>query len=310
MDKDEEVANKSAHLTMGNHQLVIITKLLQVVGNMRHIDELFLWLSHITIQRLNVQVVQFWAMQVDTTGQMSSELRTTACQNTALPQHVVINKTLAEITGRLLNKQRSVPPQSIGNTFSLQHMNLFARYNLNYWASHYMSNPILLPPAKNDFSNGKAATPLAITVSLFLQNMPSPRLMPTLSSILEQIIPIAKSHRLLLTTDSPAQDIRLSNQQSGAYLVLSELIPRRSQEANRPMVNNPFTSSVVIRDKKARHLYFAIDGHKNVAELSNLTQLNKQEIYTALCLLLTQHHIYLYEPGGLRVDSAQLLKTL
>ncbi len=139
----------SMHRIMGNHQLIIITRLLQCVETMQNIDELFAWLSEMMMQRMDIQVVQFWAMQNYSNGQVSCDLRTTTQQNTSLPQHIVINQPLADTVEHLLNKRQSVVPQPVKNIFSQYLSNLLMRYNLNYWACHFMSNNILLPPTNN-----------------------------------------------------------------------------------------------------------------------------------------------------------------
>src|SRR5437868_3548794 len=54
-------------INVGHQQLAIITQLLQMSVNMRHIDEMFLWLSHSIGQRLNVDVLQLWSYQAHTT---------------------------------------------------------------------------------------------------------------------------------------------------------------------------------------------------------------------------------------------------
>ena len=76
-------------------------------------------------------------------------------------------------------------------------------------------------------------------------------------------------------------------------LTLNKLIPHRSEDANLMSSSNPLSRSVVISDKQARRLYAAIDGQKNVEELSTVTNLDVKEVSKALQLLLDQHLIYL-----------------
>ncbi len=61
----------------------------------------------------------------------------------------------------------------------------------------------------------------------------------------------------------------------------------------------------LIQDKNARRLYLQIDGHKNIGELVYLTQLNIQEFYAALCLLLAQKCIQLFEARGYAGQNLQ-----
>jgi hypothetical protein len=58
----------------------------------------------------------------------------------------------------------------------------------------------MLPPAMGQYSERKKVyTPLTMVASLFMQQSPSPRLLPTIGHILEQTIMIAKKRGLLLT---------------------------------------------------------------------------------------------------------------
>src|SRR5437660_4816769 len=185
MANNEDGAH-SQRIDGGNQQLVIITQLLQMSVNMRHIDEMFLWLSHIIGQRLNVDVIQFWAYQAHVTGQYSAELRATASQNTLFPLHVVNNTQVAEIVRDLLTERSGVNPQPVASVFSSRQADLLTRYNLHYWACFFLGSGELLPPLmSNDPTHGAIPTPLSMVVSLFTQQMPHPHLMPTIKRIME-----------------------------------------------------------------------------------------------------------------------------
>ena len=69
------------------------------------------------------------------------------------------------------------------------------------------------------------------------------------------------------------------------------------------LLNNPFGSSAVIPDKRARRIYAAIDGHANIGALCKSTGMNIKEAYIALRLLLDQQRIDLYEPEGQLVNT-------
>src|SRR5690242_6625128 len=66
---------------IGNHQLVIITHLLQVALSLQHIDELFIWLAQSMEERLNIQLIQFWANQAYLNGVSAPKLRARARHN-------------------------------------------------------------------------------------------------------------------------------------------------------------------------------------------------------------------------------------
>ena len=293
---------------MGNHQLIIITRLLQVVETMENIDELFEWLAEMIMQRMNVQVVQFWAMQAYMHGRVSCELRSMACQNAVLPQHLVVNQALVDTVEQLLNKRQSVAPRLVSNTFSQYYSKLLMRYNLNYWACHFMSNTILLPPASDDSSYEKVATPLTVGITVFLQHPPSSRLVPTLTHILEHALPIAGSRGLLKVTPPTKQGLQLAiSQSTGKRPVLTEFTPYRIQTDYT--TKHASIDETIIRDKNARHLYLAIDGHKNISELASVMRLNTREFYAALSLLLAQKRIQIFEPGERTSTSLQSLQS-
>src|SRR4051794_7830569 len=102
--------NYSLQPSMGNHQLVVISQLLQVIGNMRHIDDLFLWLVHTLSRRLGIDVIQFWALQNHIGGQVTLELRSTVSQNLKLPQYVVINPDVMGAVRHILKERSGLMP--------------------------------------------------------------------------------------------------------------------------------------------------------------------------------------------------------
>jgi hypothetical protein len=292
-------AHTSMCKIMGNHQLVIITRLLEVVETLQSMDDLFAWLADMMMQRMDVQVVQFWTMQNYSSGRVGYELRTAVQQSTSLPQHIVINQPLADIVERLLNKRQSVVPQSVSKIFSPYLGNLLMRYNLNYWACQFMGSSILLAPANNDFSCEKVATPLTLAVTIFSQHTPSSRLLPTISHILEHALAIARSHGLLAISPHVERGLALNSRRyTENHLLPTEFIPCRTQTIIATNRNTLTGSETLIQDKNARRLYLEIDEKKNIGELAYTTQLNIQEFYAALCLLLAQKRIQLFEVKG------------
>jgi hypothetical protein len=276
--------------------------------NMRHIDEMFLWLSHMIGQRLNVDVLQFWSYQAHSTGQYSAELRATANQNTLFPLHVVNNAQVAEIVRDLLAERSGVNPQPAANIFSSRQADLLSRYNLHYWASCFLGSGELLPPLMStDPTQGAIPTPLSMVVSLFSQQLPHQNLLPTIKRILEQALSIAKNRGLVSAVSNPISGSLATNRTQPKQFTFNDLIPHSAQDVDAMQADNPFADSVVISDKKARQLYFAIDGKKSVAELANSTSMDQPELSSALQFLLKQKHIRLYEPSGKVIDGSQFL---
>ncbi len=306
MDGNEDFSTHSHRPGGGNPQLVIITQLLQIVTNMQHIDELFLWLSHSIGQRLNIPVIQLWANQAHTTGQYSTELRVVASQNSSLPLHVINNVQVAEVVKGLLSERHGVRSQPVGSIFLLPQADLLTRYNLHYWESTFLSNSALLPPMSNDVSSGALPTPLAMIASLFTHQPSNANLLATVTRILEYALSIAKNRGLLLDAANSSLSFSASSVKNRAqpqHYELNDLIPHRAQSMDAIQANNPLASAVVISDKQTRRLYSLIDGRKSIAELLDMTQVDQQEFTAALRWLLKQKLIRLHDPKGKPVDS-------
>jgi len=302
---------QSPRIGSGNQQLVIITQLLQMSVNMRHVDEMFLWLSHIMGQRLNIDVLQFWAHQGHITGHFSTELRAAASQNTLFPLHVVNNAQVAEIIRDMLTERSVSNPQPVTSVFSSRQADLLTRYNLHYWASCFLGNNELLPPLmSNDPTHGAIPTPLMMVVSLFTQQMPHPNLLSTIKRILEHALSIAKNRGLLTSMPNSLAGNLANNRVPSKQLTLNELIPHWVQDVEAMQADNPFAAGVVIADKKARQLYFAMDGKKSIAELADSARMDQQEMNSALRFLLKQKHIRLHESNGKAIDSSHFFELM
>jgi hypothetical protein len=92
--------------------------------------------------------------------------------------------------------------------------------------------------------------------------------------------------------------------------VLSDLVPRRTENNDLMTTSNPLTSHVVITDKLARRLYREIDGQKNVQELCDVARLDVQTVLQGLRILLNERHIELLDASGKPVDGSLLLNNL
>src|SRR5258708_3680909 len=238
--------------TMGNQQLVIITQLLQVVDTFQHIDDLFSWLSQMFIRRMDIQVLQFWAQQEQIIGPHSTQLRTMAYQNRALPYHVVANSYISGAIEQVLKNQQGIMPRSISNIFSPSQVDLLVRNDLNYWGCYFLSNSALMPSAKNDGAAQKVMTPLKMAVPLFFQKRPQSRAITTLSYILEQSVSIAKNHGLLIPATEPTTTAHIPSYAPRIVPPLAELIPDHSKET---AAHPNFNVTTAIPDKQARRLY-------------------------------------------------------
>lgn len=309
---ENSVEDMNSHqIDNGYQQLAIITQLLQMSGNMRHIDEMFLWLSHCIGQRLHIDVLQLWTNQAHTTGQYSAELRVTASQNTWFPLQVVNNAQVAEVVRDVFTQESGVSPQSVRSIFSLPQADLLTRYNLHYWACLFLkSNTLLPPPMSTEPSDRAIPTPLTMVISLFTEQALDPNLLPTISHILEHALAIARNRGLLSNAVKPTFSNPADYPVQSRQFMLNDLIPRWRQSIEMMQANNPLANTAPITDKSARQLYFAIDGKKSITELANIFQSDQQELHSALQFLLEQKLIQLYDPNGKAIDSLLFIKQL
>src|SRR5260370_15831933 len=246
MENNQE--GMDAHqIDISRQQLAIITQLLQMSVNMRHIDEMFLWLSHTIGQRLNIDVLQLWSYQAHTSGQYSAELRVTASQNTLFPLQVVNNEQVAEIVRDLFTQQSGVSPQSVTSVFSLPQADLLTRYDLHYWACLFISSNALLPPLmSNDLSHEAISSPLAMVVSLFTQQVLNPDLLPAIKHILEHALSIAKNRGLLSSVAKLSPGNSINNRVQLQQLRRDEPITRSKQNIQAMQANNPLANATPI----------------------------------------------------------------
>jgi hypothetical protein len=292
--------------------LVITAQLFQVAANMQHVDELFLWLANVSVQNLDIQVVQFWGLQTKRTGQVFTQLRTLVFQDDSLPQHVVTNSQVVTTAGNILIQRRGFMIQKVGGLFSSFQAELLARYGLYYCSCFFLSSNLLLPPVYNQFSHAEdLPMPLSLAVLVFLRQVPLQNTLSGLNLVLEQAIQIAGNNGLLLPPGSTSTH-SLSNgyPQQEMPLVLTELIPHRLEDDTLLKSSNPFASSDIITDKQARRLYNAIDGHRAVKEICEMTGMDLTEAQRALKILIAHHRIQFHRPGGQSVDGSELLDVL
>ncbi len=312
MENEEKLALTSS-LHTGKQQLVITTQLVRASMNMHHIDEMLTWLANMIVQNLHVQVMQFWANQASSTDQTFVILRTTVCQDTSLPQSIVVNAHVAQVIARLISEQHSATLQPVNSAFSLHQANLFRRYGLNYWFSCFLTSDALLPPPVSDnFFAGNIATPLAMVAVLFWRQLPPQNLVTSALYILEQAVATAKRRGLLLApvTNVAIQAMRsVNSEQQHPLPPLAELIPQRIRDTEAMRSRSPFTGAVIIPESEARRLYLAIDGRKTVAELAYTTQLSMKDIYAALNVLLTKKHIQLCDQANQPIDGLSFLNN-
>lgn len=286
----------------------IIPQLVSTTATMRHVDELFQQLAYTIVQRLNVQLVQFWTYQVSCTGQPSVQLRTMAHQDASLPERCVVNDHIAKVAYQMISERHDSGLQPVEALFSTYQSSLLKRYGLNYCVSSFLGRPVFLPASSSALPQEYVPTLFAMTAWLFLRHDSHQDLPLLLALILKQTVIIAEKHNLLLPASTPttSQLDTLATQTLEASPVVWKLQPRRKPNADLLLSSNPFAHSSVLADKKAQRLYAMIDGHANVADLCSVTGMEETEVIVALHTLLTQDSIEFYTPDGQRVDAVLL----
>ena len=308
-----EANNTASQSYIAEQQLAIATRLWRAVTTMDHIDEVFEWLTTQIIQRFHIQAAEIWAFQADPVEQYALQLRTLTIADASLPQHVVANQHIAEFAVHTCKEQRSYSLQPVSQLFSGYPASTLTRYGLNYITSSYFHGPVtLLPPARNAPPSVLKAAPFTLALLLFQHERKPGDLLPSLQFILPQVVLSAKNHGLLPDAQiaTPRQPAPLARQvtpipvpQQQSQLNIWQIIPRR-READLLMSSNPLARSADIPDKQARRLFSAIDGKKNVAELSRVTRMDAQEVQNALQYLIAQRRIDLHEPGGKLINPS------
>lgn len=312
------------------YQVSITANLVRAVGQMHHIDELFLWLSHSIVRNYGISVAQFWAADTNRLGQVSIRLRSMACADTTLPQYLVTNEQVATTAARLMNTGNNYTFHAVDSVFSQYQSGLLRRYGLIYCSSYFLSSLALLPPPAD--APEKNSAPFAVIALLFLQNPPAPSILPAINMLFEQSVAIAESFHLLqplnetdqIRNTSPLSNTSLNRQSRTPLPPTSgplrntfpekqpiqipnnryKIVPHRLEDTAVMRSSNPLSGSVVISNKQARKVYAVIDGHKTIDDICASTALALDEVTTALQILLDQARIRLYDTDGHMIDSS------
>ncbi len=290
----------------------IIPQLNIAAATMQHVDELFQQLAWAIVDRLNVQLVQFWTNHVNQAGQSSLRLCTLARQDSSLPEYIVVNDQIAKIASHIVNEQHSYNLQHVEAMFPPYHSSLLKRYGLNYCISYFVARNALLPSNRSVSPQEESPVLFAMTAWLFLRQSPPQKLPPAIATILQQAVTVAENNSLLLpagTKTSRSSGDFLAAQRQKALPTPKELVPHRKQNANLSLSSNPFNSSPIIADKKARRLHAAIDGHATVEDICQTIGMDREEALAALRMLLAQDLIELYTPAGQFVDALLLFNN-
>jgi hypothetical protein len=293
--------------------LVITSQLYNAAMNMHHIDELFQWLSDVIMQNFDGQGIQFWALQATRTDERIVQLRCMVHREQLFPTQIIANNQVATVASQIIRERLGNGFEKVEKMFPHYQASLLARYGLAYCGYYFLSGDMLLPPFYNATSGLELPTPFAVAVLHFLRQPASSHALTSINLVLEQAISVAVSHGLFMpkgTTFGKLPSVAANSLGRQPQLRLDDLIPQRIEDANVLKSSNPLSGSIVIADKKARRLFAAIDGQKNLSELRSSLDMDVKEAYQALQILVAQHRIQLFEPGGEQVDRSVFLDNL
>jgi hypothetical protein len=286
--------------------VVLIAQLMRSAAQMRHVDEVFVWLSNALVRYLDLPVVQFWVTGLNNTGQFQAELRALTTQSGSLPQEIYLNNQVLAVVEHLFHEKRGIMSLPVQRLFSPSQASLLTLHDLHYWAGYFWDSDALFPPTRAAMASKQISLPLTVIVSLFTAVPLSADQMRTIDFVLKQAMRII-INRKFLTLHHSSLGAAQENPDKDPFMILADMIPTRSQDVKQLQAANPFANAPTIADRKARRLYSAVDGYRNVAELARITRLAQKELLEALCYLFQQQKIEFYTSEGEHVEHLSLL---
>jgi hypothetical protein len=288
-----------------NDQLqAIFLQIQRAAANMHHIDELLSWLSQMAASYLNVPIVQIWARQANRQRQVSTLLRSMAFQDIAFPQNFFINPQIVAVIERLMQGQGTTIAQSVEMIFPQPVAILLKRHKLNYCACSFLSGEMLLPPPTNvEIPQEQVATPLMMVMLLLSKQAPTQDFLQSLDFLFKNTLSVAINRGLLLPATAASTRSSGTNSSAQNLLIsLSELVPHRVED----VTSSPLVASGADLDRSLRRVYTAINGRRNIVELSRMTKSSVQDVISVLKSLAALGRIELYGSDGHPVDSSLL----
>jgi hypothetical protein len=137
-----------------------------------------------------------------------------------------------------------------------------------------------------------------MVVTLFTQSPLSNDQARATRFTLDQMLRIINSRGFLSNPSAEAIAAEKLAVERSSSTALAKIIPQRTQNIEQHQASNPFAHATVIADKNARRLYAAIDGNKNISELTQITHFDQKELIDALSSLFKEQKIHFYTPEG------------
>jgi hypothetical protein len=286
----EDSSSNSKYSDKSIRPIAIVSRLLQVVATMEHVDELFLWMANSMVQRFDVAAAQIWALQAYSTGEVSGKLRASVSQHAFYDLQVFESAEVSTFVEKKLREKQGILSIPVTNLFSRQYAALLVKQDCRYWTMYFLRENVFLPPPQKQPEQEELYTPLQMMFSFFTREPLQPAHTRAISFLVEQSLRIALSHGLLSTTSEKVKE--------AFPFTLAHLIPEHTQATEVEQSENPFSSAVVIAEKKVRQMYNLIDGKRNVEEMMVSMHVDKKEALEILQSLLAKRYILLREVGG------------
>ena len=137
-----------------------------------------------------------------------------------------------------------------------------------------------------------------------------PNLIPTIKHILEHALSIAKNRGLLSNVANPSLGNPTNNRAQSSQITFNELIPLGDRIYMQCKQIIPLLMVFLLLISRHVSSTLPLTGRKVSLNLLIYTQLDQQEVSSALRFLLKQKHIQLHDPNGKAIDSSQFFELL
>jgi hypothetical protein len=298
---EREAGGPPSRFPGDEEQRALIARLIRISLTIHTIDEIFSWMTAFVVQHYHAQVAQIWAMQQTRQGSPFPTLRSVATQNQLVPHLLISSSQISGVAETLLREDKPLSLSVVDAIFAAPFAGALHQYGLNYFTGLVLRSTTSLLPAMAHASAEQIPTPLALTLCLFFNQVPSQRDCLRIDDLFHAMLPIARSRGLLQVASVTIPPF--SPRRDGAD-DLFELIPHRNEDP----ATNPLASSVAIVDKQARRFYRAINDRRSVRTLCMLTRLEEKEAASVVQQLLGQSRITLYGSGGQPVEHVRLAR--
>ena len=253
-----------------------------------------------------------------------------------MPERVVANEEVRGLVEQCFAERQTPIFFQLEQAFSSYQAIRLNRYGFHYGGCTFLESTVPIFRLKAVSSSDEVPALFAVTVFLFLWQLPDQDLWTTIYLALERGLKLAAERGLTFSSEvypvplapprtqptsmahtSNTAPLRAHSQpvvhvspplQPESLPPLELLIPHRKQDPDLLLATNPFSSAAAITDSRARRLYAAINGRTTVSQLCSSTTMPLSEAYAALQMLLKQQYIEMYDQNGQAVNTSLFFK--